>query len=157
MANLNFSAEKATALNTFNVFRLQAFLYENAFELVGEKQTSRGTVYTTLEEEVADVVRLAHAAYIGDGINIYNRKAAFRAVETSEEEIKKRSENAYRKAANKLLWLSSKCKEMTTKGFVQVKVDKSDLSQCESLVDSFEFVVRNYEILLEEEGQAQAV
>ncbi len=150
--NTIFHQEATEAKALINVKALYEFFSKEAYTVIGTKRTQNGDVPTTLEEQALDVIRMAHTAYIADGVNYYNRRDVMRHLLLGEEELQRRSANAYRKAAAKLIWLSSKSRELGY-GHILVRfVDKEDLEACQGVVDAFEFLIRNYEELVKREA-----
>lgn len=133
--------EKAEALAVFNVSALQNFLYLHADDYVGE----RNGVKTTLIEEVSEVIKLAHKAYMNEGINYYNGRQAMRMVEFSEEEISARRDNNYLRAGKKILFLNGVSKRLTGRSFIKNRIDKENIAEVTRIVDSFEWIVRHYD------------
>lgn len=132
-----FAKELEAVYELIDTQALKGFLYNHADEIVG---VNRGQE-TTLAMEVGEVAKMAHRAYISDGINYYRSYSAFNGVEDDKEE---RSEHMYERAAKKLLFLNSVCKSYTGKAFLVRRIDKSSMEDCKALVDVFEFCVRNY-------------
>ena len=122
----------------FNTEALKSFLYGHAHDTVG---TDRLGHSTTLIEEVGELARMAHRAYISDGTNYYRSRGAFASVETNQEEISKRM---YVRAGKKLLFLNSVSKSLTGEAFIRGRRDKDDVYDMMTIVDAFEFCVRNY-------------
>ncbi|MCR5669640.1 MAG: hypothetical protein K6G10_01425 [Butyrivibrio sp.] len=130
-----YNYELASARGVFNTQALKDFLYQHAYDEVG---VDRAGNFTTLACEVAEVARLAHKAYIADGVNYYHACEAHHMAEGNN------SKRMYERAAKKLLFLNSVAKKLTGSFFITKKIDKSDLDDCVELVDCFEFCVRNY-------------
>lgn len=152
-ATVIFEMEKAQALNIIDMNKLSSFLYLHADDYVGKKNTAGGTINTTLEEEIAEVARLAHHAYVCEDVDYYRTAQAKRYAETDYKELIRNSENMYRRAAKKLLFLNSVAKNIDgnrSKGFLNVRIG-NDMEEMKALVNAFEFCVRYYTILTEEE------
>lgn len=142
-AATTFAAEVAQANSVFNTGSLKAFLYEHAHDEVG---TDRNTgLATTLIEEVGEVARMAHRAYISDGTNYYRSRSAFASVEMDDETKAERSDRMYIRAGKKLLFLNSVAKRLTGEYFLAKRFDTSSVKDMQELVDAFEFCVRNYD------------
>ncbi len=141
-----YNEERREAESLINVENLHSYLYMKGYEVIGTKRTKNGEVPTTLEEQVLEVVRLAHKAYIADGINYYDRRAVNRTLLLSAEELAAYSENAYKKAAAKLIWISSKSKAAGFGFITRNRIDKENLEECQKVVDAFEFLIRNYNL-----------
>lgn len=138
--NYEYENEKTAAMAIINADHLRPFLYMNADVEVGVLNGRP----TTLREEVGEVARLAHKAYVGDGVNYFHSRTAYAIAEYSEEEQEKRSQKLYRMAASKILWLNSKSKELGCDGFLSVRVDKTNTEDTKKLVDAFEWIVRHF-------------
>lgn len=140
-----FEQEKANALNYINFERFISFLYMNAYEYVGFYNGKE----TTLREEVKEVLRLSHVAYVEssvENVGFYQSFKAYRMVE--EDNHKAKSQNLYEKAAKKLIFLNSKCKEMTNgRGFIERKINLRDKKEVVSLIEGFEWTIAHFEIL----------
>ena len=137
--NKVFENEMMMARSTFDAAALCDFLYSYAYKIVG---VDRHGNTTTLKEEVAEVARMSHKAYVDDGVNYYRSRTAYIAAET---DIQGNSSRMYIRAAKKLLFLNSKAKELMGKGFIAKKIYKESVSDMSALVDSFEFVVTHYD------------
>ena len=133
-----FQAEVAEARAVFDTETLKSFLYGHAHDTVG---TDRVGNPTTLIEEVGELARMAHRAYISDGTNYYRSRGAFASVETDKEESSKRM---YVRAGKKLLFLNSVSKSLTGETFIKGRRDKDNVNDMMVIVDAFEFCVRNY-------------
>ena len=153
-ATVIFEMEKAQALNIIDINKLSSFLYLHADDYVGKKNTASGTVNTTLEEEIAEVARLSHHAYLCEDVDYYRTAQAKRYVESDYKELIRNSENMYRRAAKKLLFLNSVAKNIDenkkSKGFLNVRIS-NEIEDIKALVNAFEFCVRYYTILAEDE------
>ena len=133
-----FKQELVNVYQLIDTGALKQFLYTHASEIVG---VTNGLRLTTLADEVAEVARLAHKAYVGDGINYYR---SYMAYNNAECDVDARSAHLYQQAAKKLLWLNSLSRSYTGDAFLVKKIDKSSSEDCKNLVDAFEFCVRNY-------------
>lgn len=137
-------AEKVQALTFINVSSFAGFVYLNANTVVGKDKLNNPT---TLEMEVSEVAKLSHRAYIEDGVNYYHSHQAFAIAGLSDEDLKKSSDRKYNAAAKKLLFLNSVAKRIYGKGFIQVKINLSDINNTRALVDSFEWIVAHYQVI----------
>ena len=133
-----FEAEVTKAHAVFDTGSLKKFLYEHANDVVGKDRNGQET---TLIQEVGEVARMAHRAYIADGTNYYRSRSAFYSVECDQEE---RSERMYIRAGKKLLFLNAVAKNLTGKYFIRQRHDKDCAEDMAVIVDAFEFCVRNY-------------
>lgn len=133
----SFEKELEAVYALIDTKTLKNFLYNNAEEIVG---VNRGQE-TTLAMEIGEVAKMAHRAYIADGVNYYRSFSAFNSVEGDSQE---RSERMYERAAKKLLFINAVCRSYTGESFLKRRIDKSDIDDCKELVDVFEFCVRNY-------------
>ncbi len=125
-----------------NVGKMCKYLYEHAYEIVGED----GKGYpTTLMNEVGEVARLAHKAYVASAVNLYNARKAYEAAELTDEEKERHSERQYNTAAKKICFLNTVAKAMGVDGFLAKKIDRNSPVDRRELVDAFEWVVTHYE------------
>lgn len=144
---ITFEEEKAKSIEMIGFERFTSFLFINSAEYIGMKNDKQ----TTVEEEVRETLKLIHIAYVEscvENIDFYNRKLAFRSVEGSASERMMKSENLYKNAAKKLLFINSKCKEMTgSHGFICKKIDRNDSKQLKALCEAFEWCVAHFDLL----------
>lgn len=133
--------EKNTMMQTLNVSKLQAFLYEYADEKIGE--------LPTLRQELAEACRLTAVADIDEGVNNLHDKNIFKSysarnyVEWTEEERVANSTRKYKAAAAKICWLAAKSRELTGESFIKVKINKASLEDCVMLVTAFAYFIRH--------------
>lgn len=139
---MTYEQEKKQALELINAAAFVSFVYEFADETVG---LDRVGAPTTVRAEIGECARLAHKAYIDDGVSYYRSYSAFRSVEYSDEDMARRSSRLYFAAGKKLLFLSSAANRLAGRGFINRRIDKSDLTDITMLVDSFEWCVRHYD------------
>lgn len=139
-----FEEEKAEALSLVKLENLSVFLYLHADDYVGKKIVDEKEIPTTLQEEVGEVAKLSHMAYIADGVNYYRSYHAMNRAEFDEEETEKSSKSLYMRAGKKLLFLNAVAKSLTGRGFIERKIDKSSVEDMTALVDAFEWCVRHY-------------
>lgn len=146
--NTKFEKEKENALKIINIDEFAAFVYMNADEKIGVKKDRFGKAIaeTTVAQEIGEAAKLAHLAYVEDGINYYNAKRAFMYIEYSDEDRKNRSEKLYKAAAKKICFINSCCKNLYGSYFIKETVKTSDSESCEKLVNAFEFLIRHYEV-----------
>ncbi len=145
MKAASINNEMNEAMEIIEIGAFKDFLYTYADVEVGERANGQPT---TLSEEVGEVARLTHRAYVADGVvNYYNSRQAFRLAEYSEEEKITYAERMYNRAAKKLMFLNSRCKELTKKGFVKAFIDKHSASDMAKLVDAFEWCVAHYTMI----------
>ena len=133
-----FEQERAAVYEIINTGAMKDFLYGFAHDVVGR---DRNGIETTLIEEVGEVARMAHRAYVSDGVNYYRSRSAFNRAESNEVE---NSQRMYIRAAKKLLFLNAVSRKLTGNGFIIKRIDIDDLDVVTELVDAFEFCVRNY-------------
>lgn len=146
--DMNLAVEKMNALLTINVNSFAGFTFVYSDEFIGKDKFGKPT---TLFHELGEVAKLTHQAYIKDGINYYNSKLSFSNAELTEEERIKNSNKRYKEAAKKLLFLNSCCKRTCNKSFIIRKIDINNEEAVKSLVDSFEFIVSHFEMLIKDE------
>ena len=136
-----YEQEKAQALSIFRTESLCNFLYIHAHDIVGK---DRNGVSTTLMDEVGEVARMAHRAYVSDGVNYYRSGRCFSMAELDEETVKENSKRMYIRAAKKLFFLNSVSKSLTGEYIIARRIDDTSLEQVTALVDAFEWCVRHY-------------
>lgn len=139
-----FMEEKLVALSVIKLESLSAFLYLHADTYVGKKTVNEKEIETTLEQEVGEVARLSHIAYIADGINYYHNHQAMNRAELGKEVIEKNSKAMYMRAGKKLLFLNSVAKKLYGTGFISKKIDKNSVEDMTILTDAFEWCIRHY-------------
>ena len=145
MENSTMTAEHVQAERMFNFTALKTFLFEHYNEVVGNDKNGEPT---TLINEIGEIARMSHRAYLQDGVNYYRTRAAYGRAEYSSEELQKKSDAMYRVAGKKILFLNAVCKNFCFgQPFICVRVNKDDIADMTKLVDSFEWIIRNYKEL----------
>ena len=102
MENSTMTAEHVQAERMFNFTALKTFLFEHYNEVVGNDKNGEPT---TLINEIGEIARMSHRAYLQDGVNYYRTRAAYGRAEYSSEELQKKSDAMYRVAGKKILFL----------------------------------------------------
>ena len=139
-----FEQELSEVKDLYDVTTFYEFLYLHADDAVGRVVTGNTVKFTTLQQELAEVAKLATYAYIDDGINYYRNRDAKNRIEAGEL-LYKNSARDYSRAAKKLLFLNSKCQELRNKPFLLKRLCLSNENEAKQLVDGFEFLCRYYE------------
>lgn len=129
------------AIEIFDIDILKGFLYTKADMVIESRECSR-----TLLNEVGEVARFSAIAYIKDGVNYYSRRRAFSEAELTEAEREQRTSRMFTKAAKKLIFLNSVCKNNYSKqGFIKAFVDTTSVEECKSITDAFMYLIDNYD------------
>ena len=137
--NKTLAAEKRVAEQHIDVSVMMEFFSNYANDYIGvDKRTG---LQTTLKQEVGQAAKLTHMAYVDDGVNYYRSYSARNIAELSVEERVAKSDALYKKAANKIAWLSRTSREYTGEFFLKDKIDFDNIDEVRAYVDSFEFVV----------------
>ena len=115
------------------------FVAEYAYEYIGMS----GGEQTTLSDEMAIIAKaVAKADVCRIAVDPYRPRLAFALAEMTEDEKMAYAENKYRRAAKKILWLNSICRERMCCTFIGKRVNPDSLDDIEELVDAFEAAIR---------------
>lgn len=121
-----------------NVENFLYFYSHYAFEKMG---TDKKGFPTTLQTSIGEIAKLANSGFVGElaleTTNFYKSRCLYNMVELSDTERAKRSSKLFDRAANKILWLNTMCKELTGVSFLACLVDKSNPDQVRELVVAF--------------------
>lgn len=115
------------------------FVAEYAYEYIGMS----GGEQTMLSDEMAIIAKaVAKADVCRIAVDPYRPRLAFALAEMTEEERLAYAENKYRRAAKKILWLNSICRDRMCCTFICKRIDPDSLDDIEELVDAFEAAIR---------------
>ena len=131
-----FEAERDQALSLIDVSALISFVGRHGKSIIDIDDNGN---LETVENVIGKVGYLTNKAFVRDHVNYYHVFAA-RDVAESGSVIAK---TVKVKAAKKIIFLNSVCKNQFDMGvFIKDKIQLSDDSQVEALVNAFDFVIR---------------
>lgn len=139
-----YEAEKAAARELIDFRMLGEFILTYAYTPVGKSFAGKDL---TLIEEIGNVGKLEHKAFVQSGVNYYHYREAFALAELTDEEKEKKSNRLYKAAASKVLYLNTKARELKGDHFVIGKINKNDSEACEKLVTAFSWLIQHPEEL----------
>lgn len=140
-----FQNDLAITKETIRWSALENFIGSFLYTEIGQR---RDGTPTTLLEEINTLGKWIAKTEVVT-INYFHGRQAMSMAEISTEERVHIAENTYKLAVNKILWLNTVCKNFVGDYFIIDKIDKTNVCEVRTLVDSFAFAIQNPEAMAE--------